>query len=168
MTSTDSSSETVVLYRPVGQAELDLIEQSDYKGFPPRLPQQPIFYPVLTETYAEQIAREWNTADPVSGYVGYVTRFEVEKSYIDRFEVHQVGGPDNLEYWVPPRTWKSSTATSSVGSKSSGPLSERGLEMGLSRAAPIPTVRLRLAASVSRGRQDHLLPPCNRWPRSDV
>lgn len=49
------------LYRPVGQAEMDLIRASRFREFPPRLPEQPIFYPVLTEEYATQIARDWNT-----------------------------------------------------------------------------------------------------------
>ncbi len=63
---------TTTLYRPVGQAELDLIRESGFIAFPPRLPEQPIFYPVLTRSYAEQIARDWNTKDPKSGFVGYV------------------------------------------------------------------------------------------------
>ena len=53
-------SETVILYRPVGTKELVLIEATDYKAFPPRLPEQPIFYPVANEEYATQIARDWN------------------------------------------------------------------------------------------------------------
>jgi hypothetical protein len=62
--------ETVTLFRPVGLKELDLIRQSDYRAFPPRLPSQPIFYPVLTEEYAVQIARDWNAKDPSAGYRG--------------------------------------------------------------------------------------------------
>jgi hypothetical protein len=65
------------LYRPVGQAELDLIRVSHFREFPPRLPEQPIFYPVVTEAYAEQIARFWNTKDERSGFAGYVLRFRV-------------------------------------------------------------------------------------------
>lgn len=66
--------------------------------WPPRLPDQPIFYPVLSEEYATKIARDWNV--PASG-VGYVTRFRVRRSFLDRYEVHQVGGRTILEYWVP-------------------------------------------------------------------
>lgn len=44
------------------------------------------------------IARDWNV--PASG-VGYVTRFDVERSYLDQFDVHQVGGQTILEYWIP-------------------------------------------------------------------
>lgn len=47
---------TKYLYRPVGLFELRLIQASDFTGFPPRLPEQPIFYPVLNRDYAEQIA----------------------------------------------------------------------------------------------------------------
>ena len=39
-------------------AELALIEASDSRAFPPRLPEQPIFYPVTNEAYAAQIARD--------------------------------------------------------------------------------------------------------------
>jgi hypothetical protein len=90
-----------VLYRPVGQAELDLIRESDWTAFPPRLSFQPIFYPVLNEEYAVQIARDWNTRDPNSGYVGYVTRFRVRSSFLARYEPRQVGGANHLEYWIP-------------------------------------------------------------------
>jgi hypothetical protein len=91
---------TITLYRPVGQAELDLIRASSWTAFPPRLPEQPIFYPVLTESYAAFIAREWNTVDERSGYVGYVTRFEVDAEYLRDYEVHKVG-KDAEEYWIP-------------------------------------------------------------------
>ena len=90
--------ETVVLWRPVNQAELELVAASGWRAWPPRLPDQPIFYPVLNEEYATRIARDWNV--PASG-VGYVTRFDVEKAYLDQFDVHQVGGRTILEYWIP-------------------------------------------------------------------
>lgn len=93
--------QVVRLYRPVGQKELDLIEESGYAAFPPRLPIQPIFYPVLTHDYAVRIARGWNTKDEASGYVGYVTTFEVRKDYLDRYEVQEAGGRELLEYWIP-------------------------------------------------------------------
>ncbi len=44
--SVSAISETIVLYRPVGPKELELIAASRYRDFPPRLPGQPIFYPV--------------------------------------------------------------------------------------------------------------------------
>lgn len=52
-----------VLYRPTGQKEFDLIEQSGWRCFPPRLDWQPIFYPVLSEEHATRIVRDWNTED---------------------------------------------------------------------------------------------------------
>ena len=66
------------LYRPVGQAELDLIARTNYKEYPPRLPEQPIFYPVLNEKYAREIAEKWNKKSADSGYAGYVTTFEID------------------------------------------------------------------------------------------
>lgn len=94
-------SETLMLWRPVGQAELDLIAASGWRAFPPRLEGQPIFYPVLNEEYATRIARDWNTKDPASGFVGYVLRFEVDRRYAESFEVHRVGGRGVDELWVP-------------------------------------------------------------------
>ena len=91
----------VTLYRPVGQKELDLIRESGFRAFPPRLPHQPIFYPVLTEPCAVQIARDWNTKDAASGYAGYVTRFHVATEFLARYEVQKVGGELHLEYWIP-------------------------------------------------------------------
>jgi hypothetical protein len=92
---------TTTLYRPVGQKELDLIVQSDYRGFPPRLAWQPFFYPVLSLDYATQIARDWNTKDAENGSVGYVTCFQVDSDYLSQFTVHRVGGSEHLEYWIP-------------------------------------------------------------------
>ena len=94
-------SELTTLYRPVGQKELDLIEASGFRAFPPRLPEQPIFYPVLNEEYAIFIASQWNTKDAASGNVGYVLRFKVRVEYIQRFQVQKVGDRIALEYWIP-------------------------------------------------------------------
>jgi hypothetical protein len=91
----------VTLYRPVGQKERDLLARSGWERFPPRLEYQPIFYPVLTEEYAIRIAREWNTKDAASGFVGYVTRFLVDEEFLARYPVQKVGGAEALEYWVP-------------------------------------------------------------------
>jgi hypothetical protein len=93
-------TETVVLWRPTGPEELALVEASDWREWPPRLPEQPIFYPVLNEEYATKIARDWNV--PASGS-GYVTRFAVRKSFLDNYQVHQVGGQSILEYWIPAK-----------------------------------------------------------------
>jgi len=89
----------MILYRPVGPKELALIADSGYTAFPPRLPEQPIFYPVLNFDYAEQIARDWNATTPP--YAGFVTRFEVDQRYAETFEIHPVGGKIHQELWVP-------------------------------------------------------------------
>lgn len=89
---------TTVLYRPVGPRELDLIVRSGFREFPPRLPDQPIFDPVLNEEYARQIAREWNVK--ASG-AGYVTRFAVASEYLTRYPEQVVGGSIHRELWVP-------------------------------------------------------------------
>lgn len=89
------------LYRPVGVSEMLKVLQSGDHEFPPRRPEQPIFYPVLNREYAEQIARDWNTTNPLSGYAGFVTRFAVEAEYAARFGEHIVGARMHAELWVP-------------------------------------------------------------------
>ncbi len=92
-------SELTVLYRPVGAEELALIRDADFRAFPPRLPEQPIFYPVTTEAYARKIARDWNTKH--GSREGFVTRFSVDSVYLSRFDRQTVGGREHEEYWVP-------------------------------------------------------------------
>lgn len=77
----------VTLYRPVGAAELEKIAASGYQAFPPRLPEQPLFYPVLNERYATEIARSWNTRDAALGQIGHVTRFRVRAEHLARYVV---------------------------------------------------------------------------------
>ncbi|MDE6982976.1 MAG: hypothetical protein K2O99_00325 [Lachnospiraceae bacterium] len=90
----------MILYRPVGTKELKLIEKSNYSKFPPRLPKQPIFYPVLTEQYAVEIASGWNV-NYNDDHKGYVTKFEIDDSYSRQFEIHQVGDTHHRELWIP-------------------------------------------------------------------
>ena len=91
-------SETVTLWRPTGPKELKLVEEAGWRAWPPRLPEQPIFYPVTTEAYAVKIARDWNV--PASGS-GFVTRFEVRKDFLDQYDVQVAGGREHEEYWIP-------------------------------------------------------------------
>jgi len=92
--------DTTILYRPVGQAELDLIAESGWSAFPPLLPEQPIFYPVLDEEYAIQIARDWN-AKYNTPPVGYVTRFRVKAAFLQPYAVRTAGSSAHREYWIP-------------------------------------------------------------------
>jgi hypothetical protein len=78
----------LLLFRPVNQAELDHIAAADWLTFPPHLPEQPIFYPVLNQDYAAQLARDWNT--PHDG-VGYLVRFALDADYAAQLPV-QVDG----------------------------------------------------------------------------
>lgn len=96
-----SDRETITLFRPTGPKELALIKESGDREFPPRLPEQPIFYPVLNEEYAAQIARNWNAASTDTGYVGYITRFQVRAEFLNRYSVKTVGGSIHQEYWIP-------------------------------------------------------------------
>jgi hypothetical protein len=90
--------ETVTLWRPTGPKELALVEAADWREWPPRLPDQPIFYPVLNQEYATKIARDWNVKHSGSGYV---TRFQVRRDFLDNYDTQQVGGRTIIEYWIP-------------------------------------------------------------------
>lgn len=93
-----STAAVTTLYRPVGPKELELISAGGWKAFPARRPEQPIFYPVLTEEYATQIARDWNTE--ASGH-GYVTRFKVRSAFLAKYPVQVVGNSTHQELWIP-------------------------------------------------------------------
>ena len=97
---------TVKLYRPVGLKEMELIAERKYTAFPPRLEWQPIFYPVLNQAYAEQIALQWNVPDSFSGHCGIVTSFEVNEEFIAQYEVKNVGGSLHEELWIPTEELK--------------------------------------------------------------
>jgi len=94
-------SELTTLYRPVGQSELELVRASGFREFPLRRSDQPFFYPVATEEYAIQIARDWNTKDESSGYAGHVLRFRVRTSFLNDYQQHTVGDTHHVEYWIP-------------------------------------------------------------------
>lgn len=96
-----SDKDTVMLYRAVGKKEMELIKESDFLKFPPRLSFQPIFYPVLHQAYATQIARDWNTKDAASGYFGYVTRFQITAELLKKYPVQTVSSSIHQEYWIP-------------------------------------------------------------------
>lgn len=100
ITHTDT---TVTLFRPIGSQELALIQESCFTAFPPRLFWQPIFYPVLNKDYAIQIARDWNARD---GNSGYVTCFQVQRDFLNHYEIHQVGSSIHQEYWIPAEDLK--------------------------------------------------------------
>jgi hypothetical protein len=91
----------MLLYRPVGLVELRLIASANFRAFPPRLPHQPIFYPVLDREYAVQIARDWNTQDEGSGFAGWVTEFEIDDAFASRYPVQVAGSRQHRELWVP-------------------------------------------------------------------
>ncbi len=90
--------DVTTLNRPTGPEELALVEQSGFRRWPPRLPEQPIFYPVTNEAYAVEIAKNWNARD---GKAGYVTRFSVRSSFMSQYEIQTVGAKHHTEWWVP-------------------------------------------------------------------
>ena len=92
------SEDTITLFRPTGPLELQLVRESGFRAWPPRLPDQPIFYPVTNEAYAVQIARDWNVKASGSGYV---TRFRVKREFMERYKVEKVGGSEHTEWWIP-------------------------------------------------------------------
>jgi hypothetical protein len=92
------SDDVIVMYRPTGPKELALVRASGFRSWPPRLPEQPIFYPVTNEAYAIQIARDWNVKASGSGFV---TRFRVKTEFMSRYKVEIVGASGHAEWWVP-------------------------------------------------------------------
>jgi len=92
------TEEAVTLYRPTGLKELELVKQSGFKRWPPRLSFQPIFYPVTNDRYATEITTKWNVKEKG---LGYVTRFKVRKSFMDRYPIQQVGDFYHTEWWIP-------------------------------------------------------------------
>jgi hypothetical protein len=89
----------MILYRPIGHKELKLICQAGLRSFPPRLPEQPIFYPVLNARYAREIAEGWNAKSDT--YAGYITRFNIDNNYSQKFQKQIVGGKQHEELWIP-------------------------------------------------------------------
>ncbi|CAG7857128.1 hypothetical protein MCAMS1_01854 [biofilm metagenome] len=93
-----NTSEKTTLFRPIGPIEMRLLQENGFCKWPPRLPEQPIFYPVTNEQYAAEIAEKWNV--PESGY-GAVTRFYVLSVFIARYQIQKVGGAHHTEWWIP-------------------------------------------------------------------
>lgn len=97
MTENNWKDKTVTMYRPCGQAELDLVVESGFKKWPPRLPEQPIFYPVTNEAYAREV-NKWNVSQFGKGYI---TMFKVKEAFASRYETQMVGGSNHTEWWIP-------------------------------------------------------------------
>ena len=91
------TTDTITLYRPTGEKELGLVASSGHSKWPPRLPEQPFFYPVTNQQYAIELT-QWNITDFGAGYV---TKFEVKKSFMDKYPIKQVGGANHTEWWIP-------------------------------------------------------------------
>jgi hypothetical protein len=89
--------DAVECFRPVNQKELDLLAASGFTKWPPRLPEQDIFYPVTNEAYARALT-QWNITD---FGIGYVTRFFVRKVFMSRYPIQTVGGKEATEWWIP-------------------------------------------------------------------
>ncbi len=94
----ERDGDTVVLYRPVGDAERALVEASGWRTFPPRLPDQPIFYPVTNAAYAREIAEGWNVP---TGSGVHILRFRIPATLASRWPVRCVGARHHTELWVP-------------------------------------------------------------------
>ncbi|MEV4518033.1 hypothetical protein AB0K00_54890 [Dactylosporangium sp. NPDC049525] len=91
-------SGTITLWRSTGQAELDRVAASAWREWPPRRPDQPTFSAVLHREHATTIVRERHVP---AGGVGYVTRFEVQRAYLGRYELQHVAGLDAPQYRIP-------------------------------------------------------------------
>ena len=91
----------MILFRPTGLKELLLVCETGWTAWPPRLPDQPIFYPVTSFDYAEKIARDWNSVAPAPDNLGFVTRWEMADDITQTHPLQLAGGRDHEELWVP-------------------------------------------------------------------
>lgn len=89
----------MILFRPVGFTELELIAELGFSAFPPPKQGQTVFYPASSEGYAHELARDRNTHDAASNYAGFVTRFFLDDAYASRLEIKPVGS-SREELWV--------------------------------------------------------------------
>ena len=89
------------LYCPVGLREVERIAASGFHRFPPRTPDRPIFRATPARDAAEAIARDWHTRDDASGYAGFVMRFEVRDSLLDRYPLRAADDSGRRELRVP-------------------------------------------------------------------
>lgn len=62
-----SVDEAIRLYRPFGAEEVSVDSPERLSILSTRLPEQPIFYSVMTEAYAVKIAHDWNVKTPGTG-----------------------------------------------------------------------------------------------------
>jgi len=93
-----STSNLITLYCPIGVDELIAIVVSQWRGFPPRGAERPIFHPVTTEGYGRYLGANW------AGRHGegdcYLVRFAVGAEAVRALERRSLGGPEREELWV--------------------------------------------------------------------
>ncbi len=85
---------TTTVFHPVRADELPLIEQSDWRRFSPRLPDQPVFTLALTWDHARRIADAGSRRRSV-------IRCSVRTTFLNRYQVETTGGIANQEYRIP-------------------------------------------------------------------
>jgi hypothetical protein len=56
---------------------------------------------VLTHEYARKICTQWNSKETEAGFAGFVTRFEVDDTFVARYPIQEAGGRALRELWVP-------------------------------------------------------------------
>ena len=74
-------------------------QASGWRRWPPRLPEQPIFYPVLNEEYATMIARDWNVKQSTERATSPSSRFGRTSSTARGSSGRRAD--TILEYWIP-------------------------------------------------------------------
>ena len=90
--------ERTILFHALGSDELELIKRSGWTQFPSRSREEPLFYPILTEEYATQVAKEAYVE--VDG-VGWVIKSAVSTDFVRKYDVQQIGASYQREYWIP-------------------------------------------------------------------
>ncbi len=92
---------SLTLWRPAGLAELRQVAASGWRAWPPRRPEEPLFYPVLSQDYATRIARDWNSRQPAPNDLGFVLRCAIPDRLARCYPERLAGGHDHVELWVP-------------------------------------------------------------------
>lgn len=94
----DRIKNTVTLYKSLSPVQLATVINTDWRSFPTSLPDQKNFSPKLNKSYAEMLARQMEAAYHTAGYV---VAFQLQKSFIDQFELQTISYQEHYEYRIP-------------------------------------------------------------------
>ena len=89
------------LYRPISADEYAAIKEKEFKGFPHRSAEQPLFTALLSQEGSIQIARRLRVDKQTESDMVYVVGFIAEDAYIRQFPVQHADDPERRALWIP-------------------------------------------------------------------